>query len=71
MIVLDANILIRAMRARRVRQLLETYAAQGLRLLHPMSLSLRNIFLRWLRNATNLTPMLRRFGILQADCWAN
>jgi predicted nucleic acid-binding protein len=31
MIVLDANILIRAILGRRVRQLLETYAAQGFR----------------------------------------
>ena len=31
MIVIDANILIRAALGRRVRQLLETYAAQGVR----------------------------------------
>jgi predicted nucleic acid-binding protein len=31
MIVLDANILIRAVLGRRVRQLVEVYTAQGLR----------------------------------------
>jgi len=35
MIVLDANILIRAVLGRRVRQLLETYAAQGVRFFTP------------------------------------
>jgi predicted nucleic acid-binding protein len=35
MIVLDANILIRAVLGRRVRQLLETYAAQGIRFYAP------------------------------------
>ena len=35
MIVLDANILIRAVLGRRVRQLLETYAAQGVRFYAP------------------------------------
>jgi predicted nucleic acid-binding protein len=35
MIVLDANILIRAILGRRVRQLLETYAAQGFRFVAP------------------------------------
>jgi predicted nucleic acid-binding protein len=35
MIVLDANILIRAVLGRRVRQLVETYAAQGVRFLAP------------------------------------
>jgi predicted nucleic acid-binding protein len=35
MIVLDANILIRAVRGRRVRQLLETYADRGLRFCAP------------------------------------
>jgi predicted nucleic acid-binding protein len=35
MIVLDANILIRAILGRRVRQLIETYAPQGVRFLAP------------------------------------
>jgi predicted nucleic acid-binding protein len=35
MIVLDANILIRAVLGRRVRHLLETYAAQGVRFFAP------------------------------------
>ena len=35
MIVLDANILIRALMGRRVRQLLETYAARGIRFYAP------------------------------------
>jgi predicted nucleic acid-binding protein len=35
MIVLDANILIRAVLGRRVRQLLETYASQGVRFFAP------------------------------------
>lgn len=35
MIVLDANILIRAVLGRRVRQLIETYAAQGFRFVAP------------------------------------
>ena len=35
MIVLDANILIRAVLGRRVRHLLETYAAQGFRFVTP------------------------------------
>ncbi len=35
MIVLDANILIRAILGRRVRQLLDTYSAQGLRFFAP------------------------------------
>jgi predicted nucleic acid-binding protein len=35
MLVLDANILIRAVLGRRVRQLLETYSAQGIRFLAP------------------------------------
>jgi predicted nucleic acid-binding protein len=35
MIVLDANILIRAVLGRRVRQLVETYAAQGVRFVAP------------------------------------
>ncbi len=35
MIVLDANILIRAVLGRRVRQLVETYAAQGVRFFAP------------------------------------
>ncbi len=35
MIVLDANIVIRAVLGRRVRQLIETYAAQGVRFFAP------------------------------------
>jgi predicted nucleic acid-binding protein len=35
MIVLDSNILIRAVMGRRVRQLLETYAARGIRFYSP------------------------------------
>jgi predicted nucleic acid-binding protein len=35
MIVLDANILIRAVLGRRVRQLIDTYAAQGVRFFAP------------------------------------
>lgn len=35
MIVLDANILIRAILGRRVRQLIDTYAAQGVRFFAP------------------------------------
>jgi predicted nucleic acid-binding protein len=35
MIVLDANIVIRAVLGRRVRQLLENYAAQGIRFVAP------------------------------------
>jgi predicted nucleic acid-binding protein len=35
MIVLDANILIRAVLGRRVRELIETYAAQGVRFFSP------------------------------------
>ena len=35
MIVLDANILIRAVLGRRVRQLIDTYAAQGVRFYSP------------------------------------
>jgi predicted nucleic acid-binding protein len=35
MIVLDANILIRAVLGRRVRQLVDTYTAQGVRFLAP------------------------------------
>jgi hypothetical protein len=35
MIVVDANILIRAVLGRRVRQLVETYAARGVRFLAP------------------------------------
>ena len=35
MIVVDANILIRAVLGRRVRQLVETYAAQGVRFFAP------------------------------------
>ena len=35
MIVLDANILIRAVLGRRVRQIIETYAAQGVRFFAP------------------------------------
>ena len=35
MLVLDANILIRAILGRRVRQLLETYAGRGLRFYAP------------------------------------
>ena len=35
MIVLDANILVRAILGRRVRQLLETYAAKGVRFFSP------------------------------------
>ena len=35
MIVLDANILIRAVLGRRVRQLIDTYAGQGVRFLAP------------------------------------
>ena len=35
MIVLDANILIRAILGRRVRQLIETYASQGVRFFAP------------------------------------
>jgi predicted nucleic acid-binding protein len=35
MIVLDANILIRAVRGRRVRQLIDTYAGQGVRFFAP------------------------------------
>lgn len=35
MIVLDANILIRAVLGRRVRQLLDTYASQGIRFFVP------------------------------------
>ena len=37
MIVLDANILIRAVLGRRVRQLIETYSAQGVRFVAPDS----------------------------------
>jgi len=35
MIVLDANILIRAILGRRVRQLIDTYASQGVRFFAP------------------------------------
>ncbi|PYM05594.1 MAG: hypothetical protein DMF15_15420 [Verrucomicrobia bacterium] len=35
MIVLDANILIRAVLGRRVRQLIDTYAGQGVRFFAP------------------------------------
>jgi hypothetical protein len=35
MIVLDANILIRAVLGRRVRQLIDTYAGQGVRFCAP------------------------------------
>jgi predicted nucleic acid-binding protein len=35
MIVLDANILIRAVLGRRVRQLVEIYSAQGVRFVAP------------------------------------
>ncbi|HEX7697196.1 MAG TPA: PIN domain-containing protein [Candidatus Acidoferrum sp.] len=35
MIVLDANILIRAVLGRRVRQLIDTYAGQGVRFIAP------------------------------------
>jgi len=35
MIVLDANILIRAVLGRRVRQLIDTYAAKGVRFFAP------------------------------------
>jgi predicted nucleic acid-binding protein len=35
MIVLDANVLIRALMGRRVRELFETYAARGIRFCAP------------------------------------
>jgi len=55
MIVLDANILIRAILGRRVRQLLDTYSAQGLRFFAPDVAfdDAQNTFPRFSRNAGN------------------
>jgi hypothetical protein len=48
MIVLDANIVIRAVLGRRVRQLIDTYAGQGIRFFGLTSFLMmpRNIYLR-------------------------
>jgi predicted nucleic acid-binding protein len=59
MIVLDANILIRAVLGRRVRQLIETYAAQGVRHFAPDIA---------FRDAEKYLPvLLRKRGLPHAD----
>ena len=59
MIVLDANILIRAVLGRRVRQLVETYAAQGVRFFAPD--------IAFDDAGRYLPPLLKKRGKLAAD----
>ena len=59
MIVLDANILIRAVLGRQVRQLLETYAGHGIRFYAPE--------IAYAEAAKYLPPLLRKKGKSDAD----
>jgi hypothetical protein len=59
MIVLDANILIRAVLGRQVRQLLETYAGHGIRFYAPE--------IAYAETAKYLPPLLRKKGKSDAD----
>ena len=59
MIVLDANILIRAILGRRVRQLLETYAGHGIRFYAPD--------IAYADAEKYLPPLLRKRGKSDAD----
>ena len=59
MIVLDANILIRAVLGRQVRQLLETYAGHGIRFYAPDT--------AYADAAKYLPPLLRKKGKSDAD----
>ncbi len=60
MIVLDANILIRAVLGRRVRQLLETYAGHGIRFYAPD--------IAYADAAEYLPPLLRKEGKAGLRC---
>jgi len=59
MIVLDANILIRAVLGRRVRQLVETYSAQGVRFFAPD--------IAFDDAGKYLPPLLKKRGMSDAD----
>ena len=59
MIVLDANILIRAVLGRRVRQLLETYSPKGVRFFAPD--------VAFDDAEKYLPPLLKRHGKLNTD----
>ncbi len=63
MLVLDANILIRAVLGRRVRQLLETYSAEGIRFFAP------DVAFEDAQNY--LPPLLRKRGKQDADVAAS
>jgi predicted nucleic acid-binding protein len=63
MIVLDANILIRALMGRRVRELLETYAARGIRFCAPD--------VAFADAARYLPPLLAKKGKLITDVAAS
>jgi hypothetical protein len=58
MIVLDANILIRAVLGRRVQQLIDTYAGQGVRFFAPDVA---------FDDAEYLPPLLKKWGKPHAD----
>jgi hypothetical protein len=61
MIVLDANILIRAVLGRRVRQLIETYAHQGVRFYAPdIAFEDAEKYLPCLRSVVSPIPMCPR-----------
>src|ERR1700723_2005846 len=61
MIVLDANILIRAVLGRRVRQLVEVYTAQGLRFVAPdVAFNDAQMY---------LPPLLNKRGKSDVDVW--
>jgi predicted nucleic acid-binding protein len=59
MIVLDANILVRAVLGRRARQLIDAYAGQGVRLLAPNA--------AFADAEKYLTPLLEKRGIARHD----
>jgi hypothetical protein len=59
MIVLDANILIRAVLGRRVRQLVDTYASRGFRFVTPD--------VAFVDAETYLPPLLKKRGKPDAD----
>lgn len=63
MIVLDANILIRAVLGRRVRQLIDTYAGQGVRFFAPD--------VAFDDAEKYLPPLLKKRGKPQADLSAS
>jgi len=62
MIVLDANILVRAVLGRRVRDLLERYAQQGVRFIAPD--------VAFADAEHHLPPVLKKFGKQDVDVYA-